>query len=902
MAELHVLTGDGGEQTVPLGDAPVTFGRDHDCDVVMSEPQASRRHCTFYPPAASSGPGSSAGWRVVDLGSSNGTHLGGKPVRSARLQPGDELEIGQTVITYVAEAAEPVRQRLVVEKKPAWGMLVVPIVFGVAAWLGLGAYDSASAAERDRTWESAARSVVERTELSTQRDRRSEILESFLASLPTEPEAPQARAVINAAIRAGAEPAAGVDGGPDARWRAPLAEIRSSWDQMSPVQLRSRLRKLLDRHGDDPAMLSEVRALLERLSREAVTRAASDRERTSSEARRAMDEGRLASALDLWHGWLLRAPALDRAQEREVARHLDSIVAKARALAEQTLAQAETLEKEGRKDAAAEKVASALQSLRGSGYDAWLVARTADFTAEGPTGTVALDVVRKSDSSTRERQSALRAMAAAEGLARLRRFSDAAKRLEQALPTVSDATLRSDLEGRLGTLREEAAVLIQLLAQVRERPAAFGPLRLSDGVWKVTGATPDALLLARRDESVMRTLLELPAEAAAFLFRKAKLSPEQERAAAVVLWDIGDRDGYVEFMRRALGTEDDTVRLAASFVHAQLQGREMPGAGFVPHPDRDGGVITWDEFQEILNSEKIAEYTAQLEKLVAGVEGSKQAKQVERVRRVYAKLEDARDFALELIFDEVAYFYPYRDRMKEYMPVKLEVDRRVKLVEEVWESSAKSSVTSDAKIEGTLEKIEDLRIEINYLGGPTDEFEARLAAVTMYVGHNLSVRTFFENESDLKLHAYNAEVMAENAVADSVATKDERRQVEITNEYRIMMGHRRAVIINDELTLAARGHSADMSRLGFFDHFSPVPGKRAPADRIRAAGYSFSGCSENIHRGSGDPMGAHLSWRGSSGHHRNLLMPSWVEMGTGRDGRNWTQNFGFQGGRPEDDF
>ena len=40
-------------------------------------------------------------------------------------------------------------------------------------------------------------------------------------------------------------------------------------------------------------------------------------------------------------------------------------------------------------------------------------------------------------------------------------------------------------------------------------------------------------------------------------------------------------------------------------------------------------------------------------------------------------------------------------------------------------------------------------------------------------------------------------------------------------------------------------------------------------------------------------MGAHKSWRGSSGHHRNLLNPSWVDMGTGRDGRNWTQNFGF---------
>ncbi len=906
MAELHVLTGDGAEQTVPLGSDPVTFGREDDCDVVLAEQQASRRHCTFYPLSGDgvrSGEGSRGGWRVVDEGSSNGTHLGGKPVRSARLQPGDELEIGQTVITFLAEAAESVRQRRVSVKKPSWGMLAMPIVFGVAAWLGLGAYDSAAAATRDHTWETAARAAVERADLSTQTERRSAILNSFLAELPSEPNAVRARAVIRSAISAGAAPAAGKPGGPDAPWRAAVVELRTSWNQMAPVQIRSRIRKLLDRHGDDLAALVELRELLDRLALESSSRATDDKARTTNEARRATSDGRLSDALDLWNGWLLRTPALDRSAEREVARHLEALMRKARALAEQTLADAETLANEGRKDAATEKVAEALRVLRGTGYDAWLVARTTDYDVGSPSGMIAVDVVQKSPSATRQRQSVVRALAAAEDLARLRRFSDAAKRLEDALPTITDKVLRGDVEGRLGSLREEASVLQSLLAQVREKPRGFGPLRLSDGAWTVTGATTDALLLSKQSaEPVMRTFAELPAEAVAFLFRKAELSPEQERAAAVVLWDVGERDAYTEFMRRALATDDDSLRLSASMVHALLQGRTMPDAGFVPHPERDGGVISWDEFQEILNKEKIAEATAALTKIVETIESSKQAKQVARVRNAYAKLEKARNFALELIFDEVKYFYPYRNRMQEYTPVKLEVDGRVKLVEEAWESSAKANVFSDSKIEGLLAKAEDLRIEINYLGGPTEKLEDRMAAVTMYVGQNLTVRNFFEDEQQRKLHEYNTKLMVENAAAKSVATKHERRQVEITNEYRIMMGHRRALVINDQLTMAARGHSEDMSRLGFFDHFSPVEGKRAPADRMRAAGYTFSGCSENIHRGSGDPMGAHLSWRGSSGHHRNLLMPSWVEMGTGHDGRNWTQNFGFPSNWSESDF
>jgi uncharacterized protein YkwD len=48
--------------------------------------------------------------------------------------------------------------------------------------------------------------------------------------------------------------------------------------------------------------------------------------------------------------------------------------------------------------------------------------------------------------------------------------------------------------------------------------------------------------------------------------------------------------------------------------------------------------------------------------------------------------------------------------------------------------------------------------------------------------------------------------------------------------------------------------------------------------------------------GSSDAQGAHNGWIHSSGHHRNILMPGWSEMGTGQSGRYWTQNFGFASG------
>ena len=49
-----------------------------------------------------------------------------------------------------------------------------------------------------------------------------------------------------------------------------------------------------------------------------------------------------------------------------------------------------------------------------------------------------------------------------------------------------------------------------------------------------------------------------------------------------------------------------------------------------------------------------------------------------------------------LIFDEVKYFYPYKDRMAEYTPVQQEVDHRVAAVRKIWDDSLRISTKPDA--------------------------------------------------------------------------------------------------------------------------------------------------------------------------------------------------------------
>jgi uncharacterized protein YkwD len=148
--------------------------------------------------------------------------------------------------------------------------------------------------------------------------------------------------------------------------------------------------------------------------------------------------------------------------------------------------------------------------------------------------------------------------------------------------------------------------------------------------------------------------------------------------------------------------------------------------------------------------------------------------------------------------------------------------------------------------------------------------------------------------SDERVRAYNAAFRRGNPCGYGTQPSGaESEQVRITNDYRMMLG-RPALEIDPRLIESARAHSADMTRLDFFDHTSPVDDKERPADRMALAGYDGAG-GENIYLGGSAPQAAHDGWYHSSGHHRNILNPSWKAMGSGQDGKHWTQNFGYEG-------
>jgi predicted component of type VI protein secretion system len=94
ITERPLLVGDG-KRTVLAGDR-VLVGRSRECDLVLEDPNVSRRHAEMRR--------SGGRWTVVDLGSTNGVRVNGKRIRGeAPLSPGDQITLGVSKLTFELE-------------------------------------------------------------------------------------------------------------------------------------------------------------------------------------------------------------------------------------------------------------------------------------------------------------------------------------------------------------------------------------------------------------------------------------------------------------------------------------------------------------------------------------------------------------------------------------------------------------------------------------------------------------------------------------------------------------------------------------------------------------------------------------------------------------------------------
>jgi pSer/pThr/pTyr-binding forkhead associated (FHA) protein len=92
-AELIVLdTGGEPKERISITQTPVTIGRLSTNDVVLSDPNVSRRHAELRR--------SGDDWVLADLGSTNGTLVNGKLAREHTLEHGDRISFGTSELVF----------------------------------------------------------------------------------------------------------------------------------------------------------------------------------------------------------------------------------------------------------------------------------------------------------------------------------------------------------------------------------------------------------------------------------------------------------------------------------------------------------------------------------------------------------------------------------------------------------------------------------------------------------------------------------------------------------------------------------------------------------------------------------------------------------------------------------
>jgi uncharacterized protein YkwD len=300
----------------------------------------------------------------------------------------------------------------------------------------------------------------------------------------------------------------------------------------------------------------------------------------------------------------------------------------------------------------------------------------------------------------------------------------------------------------------------------------------------------------------------------------------------------------------------------------------------------------------------------------------------------FDRWEKARLNALKIIYDRE--IYPDANHGRSGQP---KVDQAVNKVKKIWpyydalvkaelgrilrvneKSAAKMLDDYDLK----LAQLREIKAWLNKSDIKTEEYEDAVTDVyrallchraKRYTAGMAYARRLEDWEFRLYFRLMSMRILHYNdKIVKTTANVEERKLVQITNNYRMIMG-RLPVEIDDRLMKCCKKHSQEMNRLGYFSHTSPTKGLESPGKRAAKEGYN-GGVGENIYTGMGSAGAAFSGWYHSSGHHRNMLgggdpqrmngkakgdrsqegpnfsSGGWRTMGCGRDGNKFTEQFG----------
>ena len=533
-----------------------------------------------------------------------------------------------------------------------------------------------------------------------------------------------------------------------------------------------------------------------------------------------------------------------------------------------------------------------------------------------------------------EDEAILRESLKAEALMRERKWETARAVLTTLVEKTGNGLLKTEWQARIA----DADRLLLLADRLAARAATDKPVskKLSLGRTRITGATRTGVSLVigtGKSEPQSLAYGELEDEDLFALLATRSGDTATALSVATLAAELGRSNDVVSALKPLYKGERD-LDAANALVARHIYGQHtVPDGGYTLYKDE---LLDSAAHAEVLRQERIAELRQEAARLVGAMADLPSFRKLKKVRQLRQKLDKARRYALLAIFNEKHYPYPANKSSTSYQTVQREVNRRVDLVRTIWNTNVSVTIRRKGRVKKILDAWDKILTELESLGHSkkkVKKIRKSMAPFAVYVKNQpITVRNFFYTAKERQIREYNHWVMTQyNPARDEYATVPERDQVAITNRYRMMMGFAAtvspggadvsaiddksvvkilddghidaitplyAVRIDNRLVQAARDHSIDMSRRGYFSHHSepnPATGEGSvdPFTRMGRAGYPNGG-SENIAQ-SPVAQQAHDMWVQSSGHHRNILS-DWTDLGSGVGGRNFTQNFGYGGG------
>jgi len=471
------------------------------------------------------------------------------------------------------------------------------------------------------------------------------------------------------------------------------------------------------------------------------------------------------------------------------------------------------------------------------------------------------------------------------------------ERLEAAVSKAADRAAAGSVDRRAarGRAEREARSRSDQL-ELAERPSTISPERISTAGTEREASAPRVQDPPARPQVEPETSAELAG--AGREVAEAASEPETEASAVSI-------DTPAPVLAREEVEIDLEPWIDAVLADVERAERALLRAG----PDRrDEAFSALNDLGEHAAPALARAVGARFEEAQRALLKSPSLKSLERVAEHRRELDELRAEALELIFDEEEYFYPFQppscppEKARHYWPVQRQVDERVEAVRDHWERPRVAKVAKSFFVDrGELEWCRQRGEELGLTLVPDAQIPSWALLVTEGA-KSWDTTQFAWDEGEARRLANDRAVRDRNLALwvdeqqeeldeNRRASVVEQRQVEITNEYRRMLG-RSVLAWNPLLQASSEMHSVYMARTGDFGHEEEGdPARRTPFDRMRLVGYE-RGISENCNMGGGSPQGAHDGWCHSSGHHRNLLMEGHTEMASAADGRYWTQNFG----------